>query len=261
MSDDYFGVCPKCKKANLVNVRRWQFMVCHEHKVKWLIGNNLLDAWKHEDETIWRANQQRIAEYQQIEPYSSYGTLRGRLVRLLKELFRRPAAAMVGETDKAHSDITRMQSDQKRYLRGAIDRIQNACCGQGTLVYCPCSVRRALKLTLQCVDEGFETYFHSPYIEPEDAFAYLLLFHSNISVYRVDAGQLTERDFKRMTASAGFLARAPFQFGAVGEGVVADKNRPIMVISEGIEHIRTQAAKEYSPHIHHVKISHEDEYP
>jgi len=56
--NDYFGVCPICKKNDgYRNHGRAQWMVCIEHKLKWCFGENLFSSWKDEtpqdQERVW----------------------------------------------------------------------------------------------------------------------------------------------------------------------------------------------------------------
>jgi hypothetical protein len=49
--DDYFGVCPVCKKHDgFINVGRSHWFFCKEHKIKWCAGSNIFSSWKEETE-------------------------------------------------------------------------------------------------------------------------------------------------------------------------------------------------------------------
>ena len=68
---DYFGACPLCSERRndgFLNVRRLQWFVCHTHRVKWCVGENMFRAWRFESEEIWRANFEMLAEYTEVEP-------------------------------------------------------------------------------------------------------------------------------------------------------------------------------------------------
>lgn len=69
----YEGVCPLCKEADaMLNVGRDHWGVCHLHRHRWLVGSNLFDYWRHENESIWDRNKAILATYQEVEPF--YGT-------------------------------------------------------------------------------------------------------------------------------------------------------------------------------------------
>src|SRR6185503_8845161 len=45
-NDEYFGVCPTCRKSDgYLNLGRANWFVCHEHRVRWLFGENLFSTW------------------------------------------------------------------------------------------------------------------------------------------------------------------------------------------------------------------------
>ncbi len=68
----YFGYCPECGDDNehqdCLNVRASHFGCCHLHRLYWLIGLNLFSAWKDEDESIWKANAERLEGYVETKP-------------------------------------------------------------------------------------------------------------------------------------------------------------------------------------------------
>jgi hypothetical protein len=46
-----FGGCPQCGGTDgIVNIGRSHWLHCSEHKVKWWVGSNLFDSWRHETE-------------------------------------------------------------------------------------------------------------------------------------------------------------------------------------------------------------------
>jgi hypothetical protein len=66
--DNYFGGCPECgNTGGFLNVGRDHWYVCHEHKFRWSPGSNLLDSWRHEDESIWAKNREILREYIAVE--------------------------------------------------------------------------------------------------------------------------------------------------------------------------------------------------
>ena len=69
--DAYWGVCPKCKGHDgFVDVDHGEnWVVCHRHRVKWLVGENLFSGWKRsiiEDPEGYRRHGERIAGYRKI---------------------------------------------------------------------------------------------------------------------------------------------------------------------------------------------------
>lgn len=68
-TDEYFGGCPECGRTNgYLNIGRNHWLVCDEHRTKWLVGSNLFSCWREEDETIWRQNWERLQPYREVEP-------------------------------------------------------------------------------------------------------------------------------------------------------------------------------------------------
>ena len=66
---EIFGGCPKCLcLANIWNVGKCHWAVCHRHKTKWHIGANLFSSWRYETEADWLANSYRLAEYREVKP-------------------------------------------------------------------------------------------------------------------------------------------------------------------------------------------------
>ena len=66
---DYFGGCPRCWRNNgYLNVGPQHWFVCHEHRVKWLAGENLFSTWRDESNIDWQGNAARIARYREVAP-------------------------------------------------------------------------------------------------------------------------------------------------------------------------------------------------
>ena len=77
--DDHFGVCPHCQKHDgFINVGRGHFFLCHEHKVKWFVGENLFDSWKLQTKEEQRAIYDEIgmATYREVKDLTKRGGLR-----------------------------------------------------------------------------------------------------------------------------------------------------------------------------------------
>jgi hypothetical protein len=51
----HFGGCPQCgDNDGFINVGSSHWMLCKAHKVKWFVGANLFDSWKHQNEAEQR---------------------------------------------------------------------------------------------------------------------------------------------------------------------------------------------------------------
>jgi hypothetical protein len=63
----YFGGCPHCgKQDGLFNVGRNHWFVCHEHRVRWYVGGNLLSGWKDQTEDEQREKWRRVEDYTDV---------------------------------------------------------------------------------------------------------------------------------------------------------------------------------------------------
>ena len=66
---DFFGGCPACgHNDGYLNIRRCQWFVCHKHRTKWLIGENLFSSWRRETEHDWQQNFELIQGYREVHP-------------------------------------------------------------------------------------------------------------------------------------------------------------------------------------------------
>ena len=66
---DYFGGCPFCRCLDAcLNIGREHWYVCHTHRVKWLVGENLFSSWRHGSEATWTENAVVLARYVEVEP-------------------------------------------------------------------------------------------------------------------------------------------------------------------------------------------------
>ncbi len=66
---DYFGDCPECGcNDGYLNIYKANWMVCHEHKKRWLVGEDLFSSWRFETEKDWEENFERIKDYEEVEP-------------------------------------------------------------------------------------------------------------------------------------------------------------------------------------------------
>ena len=66
---DHFGGCPTCwRNDGYLNIRRENWFICHEHRTRWLAGENLISTWRMESEADWLRNAALIAGYRVVEP-------------------------------------------------------------------------------------------------------------------------------------------------------------------------------------------------
>jgi hypothetical protein len=69
--EDHFGTCPHCHKiSGILNVGRDHWLYCAEHKVKWHVGSNLFDSWRHQTEDEQRAiyHSKNFGSYEEVQP-------------------------------------------------------------------------------------------------------------------------------------------------------------------------------------------------
>ena len=69
LGEDHFGGCPICGCCDTcLNIGRSHWYVCHQHKVRWNVGENLFSSWRNETEDDWQRNWMQIGEYKNIDP-------------------------------------------------------------------------------------------------------------------------------------------------------------------------------------------------
>jgi hypothetical protein len=65
----HFGGCPHCGEMDgIVNVGRGHWLRCDRHEIKWYVGSNLFDSWRHQTEAEQRKEYDEIGlgEYREI---------------------------------------------------------------------------------------------------------------------------------------------------------------------------------------------------
>lgn len=67
---EYWGGCPECHDFDhFHNVEREHWAACHEHRVKWYVGSNLLSGWQEEGPEVWAENERILADYAEVKPW------------------------------------------------------------------------------------------------------------------------------------------------------------------------------------------------
>jgi hypothetical protein len=67
--DFSFGGCPTCGgDGSYRNAGREQWFICAEHRVKWLVGDNLFSSWRYESPEDEQAQRTELAGYRVVEP-------------------------------------------------------------------------------------------------------------------------------------------------------------------------------------------------
>jgi len=67
--DEVWGGCPKCLSHDgYLNLYREHWFKCDSHRVRWRVGSNLFSSWRHESESDWGRNGDRLAGYRIVEP-------------------------------------------------------------------------------------------------------------------------------------------------------------------------------------------------
>lgn len=62
------GGCPECgSEGSLVHVYSAQWVVCHEHRLAWYIGDNLYSGWRNLQPDEHEANAQMLESYTVID--------------------------------------------------------------------------------------------------------------------------------------------------------------------------------------------------
>jgi hypothetical protein len=75
MNDNYFGLCPHCRKTDgCINVGNGHWFYCKDHSVKWFIGANLFSSWKLQTEAEQRQiyDQLGLGEFKELDLDSVY---------------------------------------------------------------------------------------------------------------------------------------------------------------------------------------------
>jgi hypothetical protein len=64
--NDYVGVCPYCFRWSLIHIGSGYWGYCPQHQIKWLLGENLDDEWKHESYASHMDNYQQLKDYKEV---------------------------------------------------------------------------------------------------------------------------------------------------------------------------------------------------
>ena len=59
------GYCPLCdnEPAEILNVGREHYAICHNCRAYWHVGSNLFSAWRNEEPAVWECNKKLLAIY------------------------------------------------------------------------------------------------------------------------------------------------------------------------------------------------------
>ena len=105
-TDEYFGGCPRCGQVDsCLNVERVHWFVCHTHRAKWRVGENLFSAWQNETEEQWDKNAYQLSGYDEVEPVQPRVTTCPRC-----------QAQTIGNMRKAHSPLCQDQDGTRTLL-------------------------------------------------------------------------------------------------------------------------------------------------
>ena len=56
-----------------MNVGKYHWFYCPEHRVRWCVGYNLQSSWRYETEEDWNRNWQKLQDYTDIGTASQLG--------------------------------------------------------------------------------------------------------------------------------------------------------------------------------------------
>jgi len=63
----HFGFCECGRMPVTLNVHKSHFMYCKKCNVYWSVGFNLFDQWRHENESVWKKNEELLSKARPIE--------------------------------------------------------------------------------------------------------------------------------------------------------------------------------------------------
>ena len=67
--EKYFGSCPVCGQIDeYLNINGNHWCVCHQHRLKWFAGTNLLDDWQFETKSDGMKKPILLSQYRDVEP-------------------------------------------------------------------------------------------------------------------------------------------------------------------------------------------------
>ena len=66
---DYWGGCPKCRKNDgCFSIGPEHWYVCHKHRTKWCVGENLFSGWREQTNQERSRNAVLLSTYRIVEP-------------------------------------------------------------------------------------------------------------------------------------------------------------------------------------------------
>jgi len=64
-----WGMCPVCGKHNgYVNLGAEFWIICHQHKTKWSIGDDLLAGWQDQSASQFYKVENILSKYNEVYP-------------------------------------------------------------------------------------------------------------------------------------------------------------------------------------------------
>lgn len=61
--------CPRCGSSHgVLNLKAQHWGFCEAHQCKWLIGTDLFQHWRGENDRIWFANAITLQSYETVQP-------------------------------------------------------------------------------------------------------------------------------------------------------------------------------------------------
>lgn len=63
----YISGCPLCgKNDGYVNTGARHWVICQEHKIKWLLGENLFEGWQNQTIFQYHEHVNQLSEYKEV---------------------------------------------------------------------------------------------------------------------------------------------------------------------------------------------------
>lgn len=67
------GGCPVCSKNDgYLNLGSAHWFICREHKIKWLIGDNMFDSWMNQTVAQHLSAERVLSSYKEVTPFKEF---------------------------------------------------------------------------------------------------------------------------------------------------------------------------------------------